>query len=292
MKIIITIPAYNEEKTLPSVLKEIKSVMSGTRYKYDLMVYNDGSTDRTAEVARKLGAKVFSHKRNQGLAITFQDEIKEILKMGYDVIVHTDADGQYKAEGIPKLLKKIEEGYDLVLGSRFQGRIEGMPWLKRFGNKAFAHVISKLTGVKITDSTTGFRAFTREVAESIHFINSFTYTQEQIIKAARHGFSITEVPVDTRKTRESRLFKSPFQYAIRALINLLRIYRDFDPIKFFGRIGMFFILVGFLLGLYIVVRILTVGNAGGTPRVILTALLFFTGLQIMIFGFLADMIKR
>ncbi len=292
MRIIITIPAYNEESTLPKVLEEIKSVMSKTKYKYDLMVYDDGSKDKTSEVAKKHGAMVFSHKRNQGLAVTFQDELKEILKMNYDVIVHTDADGQYKADGIPRLLKKIEEGYDLVLGSRFQGKIEGMPWLKRLGNKAFAHVISKLTGVKITDSTTGFRAFTREVAESIHFINSFTYTQEQIIKAARQGFSIVEVPVNTRKTRESRLFKSPLQYAVRAWINILRIYRDFDPIRFFGSIGLFFILLSFLLGIYIVARIILVGSAGGTPRVILTALLFFTGLQIIIFGFLADMIRH
>ncbi len=292
MRIIITIPAYNEESTLPKVLEEIKSVMSKTKYKYDLMVYDDGSKDKTSEVAKKHGAMVFSHKRNQGLAVTFQDELKEILKMNYDVIVHTDADGQYKADGIPRLLKKIEEGYDLVLGSRFQGKIEGMPWLKRLGNKAFAHVISKLTGVKITDSTTGFRAFTREVAESIHFINSFTYTQEQIIKAARQGFSIVEVPVNTRKTRESRLFKSPLQYAVRAWINILRIYRDFDPIRFFGSIGLFFIFLSFLLGIYIVARIILVGSAGGTPRVILTALLFFTGLQIIIFGFLADMIRH
>ena len=288
MKIAITIPAYNEEKSIGSTLDEIKKVMP--KYNYDIFVYNDGSKDKTAEIARKHGATVFSHKTNMGLAITFQDELRELIKRKYDVIIHTDADGQYKAESIPLLIKKIEEGYDLVLGSRFQGKIEGMPLLKKFGNKAFANVISKLTRVKITDSTTGFRAFTKEVAEGIKFINSFTYTQEQIIRAAKQGFSIVEIPVDTRKTRESKLFKSPLQYAIKAWINIIRIYRDFDPLKFFGGIGLSFLLLGFLLGLYIVVRILVVGSAGGTPRVILTALLFFTGIQIIIFGFLADML--
>jgi len=291
-KIIITIPAYNEEKTLGSVLEEIKKVMSKTKYDYKLMVYNDGSTDKTAEVAQKYEAIVFSHKRNLGLAITFQDELKEILKMDIDVIVHTDADGQYKADGIPRLLAKIDEGYDLVLGSRFKGKIEGMPFLKKLGNMAFAKVLSTLTKTKLTDTTTGFRAFTKEVAERIEFINSFTYTQEQIIKASKHGFTIIEVPIDTRKTRESRLFKNPLQYAIKAWINIFRIYRDFDPIKFFGGIGLFFLIAGIILGAFIVGRIIFIGSAGGTPRVILSALLMFTGIQIILFGFLADMQRR
>ncbi len=290
--VLICIPAFNEEKTIGRVLSEIKGVISKTNYKCRVMVYNDGSSDNTAHIAEEHGAIVFSHKRNLGLAVTFRDELREALKLNPDVIVHTDADGQYRAEGIPRLLKRIEEGYDLVLGSRFQGKIEGMPWTKRLGNMMFARVISGLIKTKLTDTTTGFRAFTRDVAEGIEIINSFTYTQEQIIKAAKQGFAICEVPVDTRKTRKSRLFSNPLQYAIKAWINILRIYRDFDPIKFFGSLGAVFVFAGVVLGALIIARILLLGGAGGTPRVILTALLIFTGIQIILFGFLADMLRK
>src|SRR3989339_1592069 len=222
MKVIITIPAYNEEKTLPLVLEEIKQVMQNTKYKYKILVLDDGSRDRTAEIAEKQGAIVVSHPRNRGLAETFREEMKECLKLGADIIVHTDADGQYHPQHIPELIQKVQQGYDLVLGSRFRGRIENMPFLKLLGNIAFSKVLTSLTKTRITDSTTGFRAFTAEIARDINYINTFTYTQEQIIKAAKQGFRIAEIPILARKTRKSRLFKNPFQYAIKAWINILR----------------------------------------------------------------------
>ncbi|OFZ54491.1 MAG: hypothetical protein A3D92_19630 [Bacteroidetes bacterium RIFCSPHIGHO2_02_FULL_44_7] len=291
MNIIITIPAYNEEKTLPAVLTELKQVMNATSYRYRILILDDGSKDRTAEVARSYGALVVSH-RHKGLAETFKAEMRECLKLNADVIVHTDADGQYHPRHIPELIEKIQQGYDLVLGSRFRGRIEQMPLMKRWGNIAFSHAISSLTEVKITDSTTGFRAFTAEVAREINYINTFTYTQEQIIKAAKQGFRITEIPIIARKTRASRLFKSPLQYAIKAWINIFRIYRDYDPLKFFGYVGGTLLGLGFLLGIAILIRILITGGAGGVPRVILSALLMLVGIQVIIFGFLADMLKR
>lgn len=292
MPIVVTIPAYNEEKTLPFVLQEIKKVLTEKKYSFQFLVIDDGSTDNTAAEARKYGARVISHKQNLGLAQTFKHEMKECLAMKADIIVHTDADGQYHAEHIPELIEKINAGYDLVLGSRFQGSIEKMPLLKKIGNIAFSKVISSLTGVKITDSTTGFRAFTAEVAREIEFINTFTYTQEQIIKAAKQGFKIGEIPIRARKTRHSRLFKNPFQYAVKAWINILRIYRDYNPLKFFGYLGVFFFLAGMIIGVLILIRILITGGAGGIPRVILSALLMLVGIQIIIFGFLADMLKR
>ena len=226
MKIVITIPAFNEERTIGKVIQEIRHVMGVGSYNYTILVLDDGSTDRTSEVARKCGAIVFSHQRNRGLAQTFREEMQQCLRLGADIIVHTDADGQYFAEDIPRLLKKIEEGYDLVLGSRFRKRNSHIHLLKRFGNWAFALVLSQLTQVRLTDTTTGFRAFKREIAKEIEYINTFTYTQEQIIKAAKQQFHITEIGIHTRKTRESRLFKSPWQYALKAWVNILRIYRD------------------------------------------------------------------
>ena len=291
MKVVITIPAFNEEPTIGPVLDEIHAAMRGKKYKYKVLVLNDGSTDRTVEIAKKHKAIVVSNKRNRGLAYTFAREMEECLKLKADVIVHTDADGQYKAENIPKLIKKIEEGYDLVLGSRFMANTYSGSFMKSMGNKAFARVFSKLMKTKITDTTTGFRAFTADVA-SIKLINSFTYTQEQLIRADRRGFSIGEVPVTTRRTRPSRLFSNPFEYAIKAWVNILRVYRDFAPLKFFGVIGSLFFGVGVVIGIWIIVNIIRTGLAGGIPRVIFSALLILTGVQIILFGFLADMRKK
>ena len=292
MKVIISIPAYNEEKTLPKVLEEIKKVMNNTDYNYEILVLNDGSKDKTIEVAKKQGAIVVSNKRNRGLAETFRHEMRVCLERKADIIIHTDADGQYHSKHIPELIEKVKEGNDLVLGSRFRGKIESMPFLKRLGNLAFSRVLSSLTKVKITDSTTGFRGFTAEIARDISYINTFTYTQEQIIKAAKQGFKITEIPIIARKTRESRLFKSPLQYAIKAWINILRIYRDYDPLKFFGRIGLFFLFSGFTIGSWLLYRFITLGYVGRVPSTILTILLLLIGIQIILFGFFADMVKK
>ena len=292
MKVIITIPAYNEEKNIGNVIDEIKLIMDGTDYSYKVQVIDDGSKDKTIEIAKRHGAIVYSNKRNLGLAETFQKEIEYCLKSNADVIIHTDADGQYDPKYIPELIKKVEEGYDLVLGSRFNGKVVRMPFLKRLGNKAFAKTISSLVGVKITDSTTGFRAFTREVASEIRFINTFTYTQEQIIRAAKQKFKIIEIPIETRKTRDSRLFKSPLEYALKAWINIFRIYRDFDPLKFFGLIGLIFFLIGFSIGLWFIYLHFTSGIQGHLGLMILTILSILMGIQIVLFGFFADMNKK
>ena len=292
MKVIIAIPAYNEERTLPKLLAEIKQVLNRHDYDYFILVYNDGSTDKTKEVAEKQGAIVVSHKRNLGLAQTFRDEMSECLKLKAEIIIHTDADGQYHSQHIPELIEKVKSGYDLVLGSRFRGKIRHMPWLKRLGNIAFSYVLSSLTKTKITDSTTGFRGFTAEIAREINYINTFTYTQEQIIKAAKQGFKITEIPIIARKTRASRLFKSPFQYALKAWINIFRIYRDYEPLLFFGKIGTGLFTAGVLLGCWLVYRFLTFGYVGRKYSIILSLLLILMGIQIVLFGFLADMMKK
>ncbi|PIN73357.1 glycosyl transferase family 2 [Candidatus Woesearchaeota archaeon CG10_big_fil_rev_8_21_14_0_10_45_16] len=291
IKVIITIPAYNEEKTLPRVLEEIRRVMDNTRYNYEILIVNDGSKDKTVEVAQACGATVVS-KKHSGLAETFKLEMKECLARKADIIVHTDADGQYHPKHIPEMIEKVQRGFDLVLGSRFRGKIESMPLLKRLGNIAFSRVLSSLTRTRITDSTTGFRAFTAEVARDIQYINTFTYTQEQIIKAAKQGFRIGEVPIIARKTRESRLFKNPLQYAIKAWINIFRIYRDYEPLKFFGKIGLAGFLGGFLIGFYFVYLHFTTGIKGHIGLLFLMLILLVFGLQTILFGFLADMMKR
>jgi glycosyltransferase involved in cell wall biosynthesis len=295
MKVIISIPAYNEEKTLGPVVKEISRVMDATDYQYKVVVVNDGSTDKTAEVAKAHGALVFSHPRNYGLAEAFRTEIEKALELNFDVFVHTDADGQYRAEDIPRLIKEVENGYDLVLGNRFEGGIEEMPLMKRIGNKAFSRAISNIIRFHVGDCQTGFRAFTREVAEKILISSTFTYTQEQIIRAVKMKFRIKEIPTKFLKRggkTSSRLMRGPFDYAIKAWINIMRIYRDYEPLKFFGWIGSIFLGVGAGVGFWLLYLFVTTGAIRRIPTAILAMMFILIGIQIILFGFLADMRKN
>lgn len=291
--IVITIPAYNEEDQIGQTLKDIDEVMLNSKEKYLIQVIDDGSTDRTAEIAEKYATIVKKHPRNLGLAETFRSEMYYALKQDPEIIVHTDADGQYKAAEIPKLIKKVREGYDLVLGSRFAGTIESMPWLKKFGNKAFSKVLSNISKEKITDGQTGFRAFTPEVAK-LPLRSSHTYTQEQILRVAKNKFKIIEVPIYFAKRygdSSSRLIKNPLEYAAKAWLNILRTYRDHEPLKFFGSIGLVLAGVGFLLSTQIIYIFLFQGFnlvKTKTPTIILIAMLMLSGLQVLLFGFLAD----
>lgn len=293
MKIIITIPAYNEAATIGNLVAEIKKVMTAGRYDYEVLVVDDGSSDATAAVAKKQGALVYQHPKNYGLAETFRSELQKCGELKADVIVHIDADHQYLPKEIPLLLKKINEGYDLVLGSRFKGIIEEMPLVKKVGNRAFSWVVSRIAGVPLSDAQTGFRVFTRAVAEKVTIISTHTYTQEQIIKAVKQKFRVVEVPITFAKRHDkSRLISNPFEYALKAWINILRIYRDYEPLKFFGYLGMVFVSVGGVLGLMALYRFLMTGVVGALPRVVLSAVLLIVGVQIILFGFLADMMRK
>ncbi len=294
MNVIVTIPAYNEEKTIGKVIANMRKVLDKERYGYKVLVVDDGSQDRTVEVARKSGAIVYCLPKNYGLAETFKTEIEKALELKPDIIIHIDADSQYLPSEIPKLVNEVKKGNDLVLGSRFKGKIEEMPLIKRLGNIAFSGVISEITGLKISDAQTGFRAFTRKVAEEIRITSNHTYTQEQIIRAVRHKFKIKEVPVYfAKRNGKSRLISNPFSYAIMAWINIIRIYRDYEPLKFFGIIGTLILLIGFILGLYLVYFQLFGGGAFRHLGLIMLDILIITiGLQVVIFGFISDMLKK
>ena len=223
MKVIVTIPAYNEERTIGRVIEEIKKVMDKAKHNYKIVVVDDGSSDNTVRIAKEAGAIVYTNKRNKGLAETFKEEMRQCLKLNADIIVHTDADGQYPPEYIPEMINSVIEGYDLVLGSRFGKGIYSGSISKKLGNQFFAKIISLILRKNIYDTTTGFRAFTKEIAQ-LPIESKFTYTQEQLIRTLRLKKNVKEIPIIARKTRESRLFSNIFEYFYRAVFTLFKIF--------------------------------------------------------------------
>ena len=221
-KIVITIPAYNEEESIGAVINEIKTVMNYTNYLYQIMVLDDGSADRTKKITEENGVLFFSNGCNMGLAHTFKKEMECCMDLGADIIVHIDADGQYPPKYIPEMIESVLDGCDLVLGSRFGGGFYDGSNCKKLGNLFFAKVFCLLLRKNIHDTTTGFRAFTKEIAQ-LPIESKFTYTQEQLINAIRGKKLIKEIPIIARKTRKSKLFNNIFEYFYRATITLLKI---------------------------------------------------------------------
>jgi glycosyltransferase involved in cell wall biosynthesis len=222
MKIIITIPAYNEADDIEKTIRDIRQVMGKTTYMYSIVVHDDGSTDETSAMARRAADHVYTKKQRSGLARTFQEEMDCCVQMEGDVIVHTDADGQYLAEYIPHLIEKVLEGYDLVVGSRFLNGINyGNSRMKAVGNMAFSRLMGAISGREITDVTSGLRAMNRKTAAAIKIRSNFTYTYDQYLQAADMKLNIIEVPIKGRRTRKSRLMKNVVDYTIRALWDIL-----------------------------------------------------------------------
>ncbi len=291
----MTIPAYNEEKTLGKVIQEIPREIDQI-VDVKIVVIDDGSIDSTRKVALEAGAnKVISFKKNRGLAQAFKKGLTVSLEMGCDIIVNIDADGQYDGAEIPELLKPIlNSEADIVLGSRFKGWIESMSLQKKLGNSLATKVTSLLSGYKLSDAQTGFRAFSKEAALRINVMSDYTYVQETIIQAVEKGLKIVEVPVHFRKREgKSRLIPNIFSYAKRASITILRTYIDYKPLRTFLLIGGLILLTGLAVGLRVLIHYFGTGMVTPyVPSAILTAILLIFGFQAIILGLIADMIGR
>ncbi len=228
MKLVVMIPAYNEEKTVGKVIDEIPRRIEGVDI-IEVLVIDDGSVDNTRQVAEIAGANlVVSHSNNKGLAASFRTGLKTALRMKADIIVNTDADLQYDQTQIRQLVRPIlSNKADMVLGSRFKGYIEEMPTRKKLGNILATFVTRILSGFNTSDAQSGFRAFTRELASSLKITSTKTYVQETIVRAARCGYRIVEIPITFRKrSGPSRLIKSIWGYALRVLPELISCYID------------------------------------------------------------------
>ena len=294
MKLVVTIPAFNEEKTIAKVIAEIPKKIRGID-EIEVLVIYDGSTDSTSREAKKAGAEGIMNGRNCGLAFTFSRGMARALEMGADIIVNTDADLQYDQRQIPLLVGPILEGKAaLVLGSRFAGKIEHMPTQKKIGNLAVSALIRFLTGLPITDSQTGFRAFSKEAALRINVFSDYTYTQETILEASEKKFVIAEVPVDFRKRADgSRLISSIFVYAKNVGFTIIQTYLNYKPFKVFFTAGGLMFLAGVLFGARVLLHYAKTGLVSPyLPSAVLSALLLIFGFQLIIVGAIAELIKR
>ena len=296
-KLVVMIPAFNEAETISDVIKKVPRKISGIS-KVEILVMDDYSTDKTIEVSRKARAdKIFRHKQNVGLGRNFKKGIEISLKLGADIIVNIDGDGQFNSEDIPKLIKPIQENEaDMVTCSRFlkPELTKNMPLIKKWGNKRFTKLVSKITGQKFTDTQCGFRAYSREAALRLNLNGKFTYTQEVFIDLAEKGMRIKEIPLEVKyfKGRKSHISGKLARYGLKSLGIIARITRDFSPLTFFGMPALFIFSLGFLGGLisffyWIVTR-------ATTP----IETLFSVSVFFMVFGFslgilamLADMLK-
>jgi glycosyltransferase involved in cell wall biosynthesis len=293
MKLIIQIPSYNEEKTLPQTLQDLPHKVRDVD-QVEWLVIDDGSTDRTAEVSRLHGAHhVVSLPRNQGLAQAFLQGLETALRLGADIIVNTDADNQYRGEDIARLVAPIlAEQADIVVGDRGVATVAHFSRPKRWLQRLGSWVVQTAAGVSIPDATSGFRALSREAALRTLVLSKYSYTLETLIQAGARQMAVTYVPVQTNpQTRPSRLMRGLPEYLTQSAITILRTYTLYRALRIFLVLGGALIAVGTVLGLRFLYYYVTSGGAAGhIQSLILAAILLIVGFQVCLIGLMADLI--
>ena len=298
MKLIVIIPALNEEATIAKVLDGVHSKIDGID-EIEKIVVDDGSSDDTAKIASEKGARVISHPKNRGVGAAFATGIKAALQDGADIIVNMDGDGQFNPSDIPELIQPVLTGKaGFVTCSRF-GKKEfspNMPLIKYWGNQWMVKIINTVTSKKFTDVSCGFRAYTRETAMRLNLFGQFTYTQETFLDLAQKNIVMTEVPLKVRGEREfgkSRVASSISRYAMRAGSIILLAVRDSRPLVFFGSIGLMVLVLGAITGGFVFVHWLMTSMTSPYQALITVSTLFIIlGLLLIVLAFLADMLGR
>ena len=288
MKLIIQIPCYNEEKTLPAVVADLPTHIEGID-QIETMIIDDGSEDRTAAVARELGiTHVVQHPRNRGLAKTFQTGLEACLKLGADIIVNTDGDHQYPGSAIPQLVLPVrKEQADITIGNRQVQTIAHFSPIKKFFQAVGSRVVRHVSGTNVHDPVSGFRAYSREAALRLNIMTQFSYTLDTIIQAGKQGLVILNVPIETNgPTRPSRLQRNMWHFIKAQAATILRLYVFYEPLRTFTYIATPFLLSGsVLLGRFLVVWLQGEGNrfvqsvSIGSGLLVVGILIFLVGVQ-------------
>lgn len=291
MKLIIQIPCYNEENSLPITLKALPKQIDGID-EIEILVIDDGSTDKTVEVAKANGVQhIVSMPHNCGLAKAFVAGINGALAQGADIIVNTDADNQYCADDIEKLIRPIlNKEADIVIGTRPVSNISHFSLLKKTLQKLGSWVMRRVSSTQVEDAPSGFRAFSRAAALQINIFDNYTYTLETIIQARAKGLQLVCVPVNVNPDlRESKLVKNMFDYIRRSVFTMLRMFIIYRPFRFFAILASLFFTVGFLVGLRFLYFYLFSNGAGHIQSLILAAILIITSVQIGVIAILSEL---
>ena len=298
LTLLVVMPALNEQATVADVVSRVPRAMAEIG-RVDVLVIDDGSTDSTVSRAKAAGASVVSHGRRRGVGAAFQTAIGYALEHDYDIIVTIDSDGQFAPETIPQLAAPVIRGdADFATASRFAdpALTPDMPKVKLWGNRQMSRLISRLTGQTFADVSCGMRCYNRKAAMSLNVIGAFTYTQEVFLNLAFKGLRMIEVPIAVRGVREhgkSRVASSILRYAFKTSWIIFRCYRDYYPMRFFGRLAAGLMIPGVLLGLWLLIHYLMTGQFRGHLWAGFTgAGLFFLGLVMLLMGVLGDMLDR
>ncbi len=292
-KLIIQIPCLNEAQTLPSTIHDLPRLIRGIDV-IEYLVVDDGSTDDTVDVARRLGVHhVVRFRRRKGLAAAFMAGIDAALKLGADFIVNTDGDNQYLGEDIATLLEPLLAGRaDIVIGDRNIQALEHMSVSKKYLQRLGSWVVRQISNTNVPDTTSGFRAYTREAALRMTIVSDFSYTLESIIQAGKKRMAIAHVPIRTNgRTRRSRLFDSVWTYIKRSTATIVRIYAMYEPLKVFGSIGLIVFGSGVVVGLRFLYYYYAGTGRGHLQSLILCSVLMIVGFQVALIGLLADVIS-
>ncbi len=292
MKLIIQIPCYNEEQTLGATLAELPRVLPGVDT-IEYLIVDDGSTDDTALVARALGAHhVVRFSRQRGLARAFAAGLDASLKLGADLIVNTDADNQYPAREIPRLIAPILAGQaDLVIGDRGVATVSGFSPLKRRLQQLGSWVVHRASGLPVPDATSGFRAMSRETAQRLMVLSEYSYTLETLIHAGARRLAVAYVPIHTNPpVRPSRLMRSLSDYLAHSTITIVRAYTTYRPLRAFISVGAVVVMAGTAIGLRFLYFYLRGDGSGHLQSLILASILLVVGFQVGLIGLVADLI--
>ncbi|MBA2506531.1 MAG: glycosyltransferase family 2 protein [Thermoleophilaceae bacterium] len=292
MKLIIQIPCFNEEDQLPATLGDLPRELAGVD-ELEWLIIDDGSTDRTIEVAKEQGVDhIVRLTNNKGLAAGFQAGLDACLKLGADIIVNTDADNQYSASDIPKLIQPVLDGNaDMVVGDREVHKIEHFSPLKVRLQKLGSAVVRRASETEVPDTTSGFRAYNREAAIQLGVVSKFTYTLESIIQAGKMLVAVDHVPVGTNeKTRESRLFPSMWAYVRRNGLAIFRIYSMYEPLRVFMSLAAIVAAVALVIWGRFAYLTFLADDPGHVQSVVLGSALLVIAVQLAALGVIGDIL--
>ncbi len=292
MKLIIQIPCYNERENLAETIADLPKEIPGID-SIEVLIIDDGSTDGTADMARKLGIHhLVQFRQNRGLAKGFMAGVDACLRLGADIIVNTDADNQYHGGDIPALVRPILEDHaDLVVGDRQVEKVAEFSATKKRLQKIGSWVVRLASGTHVPDAPSGFRAISREAALRMFVTSEFTYTLETLIQAGQARLAVDAVPVRTNpKTRESRLFTGTLQYLRRSAGTIIRIYTMYRPLRAFLLLASILFGLGTLLGVRFLYFHFTADQAGHVQSLILAAVFLISAFIVLVAGLLADLV--